>query len=184
MTIADLKGTKEWKLLTEQEQAFLLEYIANGFNVSGAARKAYNTGSKQSATVYGRRVIERPRVTAALEKWSGVEDISERDIWKNLRAAMEQNQSMAVKVSAIRLAAELKGMLGAGKGEAAVDTVPKELVSLLADRLGEMPVGRIMEKLGIHDMKFLTENIDAEPHESGTQQAPLESDQSRPAVEP
>lgn len=167
MTLDELKRTREFALLNDQEQAFLLQYIANGFNVAGAAAAAFNTGSAKSATVYGRRVLGRARIQAALTRWAGVEEVPDHEIIEGLRAAIKQDLSPNAKVAALRLAAEMKGWL-AKKGEqdgTAAPQYPKELMDVLADRLAEMPVGRILDKLGVKELTF-----NAQSHEERAQE--------------
>ena len=159
MTISDFKQTPEYQRLTDQEQAFLLEYVANGFNVVAAAQTAFETGSTRSAYVYGRRVLTRPRVEAALERWGGAEEVGVHEIFSDLRAAMKQNKRISAKVAAIRLACELKGLLKKEELPGVMQPqLPEQVIKLLAERITEQPVGRILEKMGIQEVTIEAEH--------------------------
>ncbi len=143
-TLAEVKDSDEFQVCTPQEKEFILEYIQNGFNVKDAAQAAFNTKSDKSALTYGRRVLERQRVAVVVALYSGVDEITPEEFWKETRRAIMQNDSYASKVQALRLAATVKGWLKSPEvqeGDKKALASP-ELLKLLETTVEGLPEGK------------------------------------------
>lgn len=111
MNLDDLKLQPVWKLLTDQEKVFVETYVVSGGDVEKATRKAFNTKEGASTRVYGRKVLGRPTVVAAINLAEDEGEPSEDEFLAHLWHVIRSSKSDAAKVSAMNLYAQLKNWI-------------------------------------------------------------------------
>jgi hypothetical protein len=80
--------------LTDAERAFLLEWMVDG-NGTKAAMKVYRCKRRESAKVQAHKILNRPRVRAAMKKLLDADPdrirLEENDILRNLSLSLNRN---------------------------------------------------------------------------------------------
>lgn len=108
----------EAKVLTAQERKFLDAYLSGDAagNATAAALVAYEV-SEDSAASYGYKVLNRPHIQAAIERYHQQMALPTSQLMSELRKVIEQDKSYQAKVAGLRLLAEMKGLVQRDKGK-------------------------------------------------------------------
>ena len=121
--------------LTVKENAFVQYYVFS--DDRGSAKKAALAAfacHEKNAAAYGSAVLHRPAVQAAIARAQLAEVIPMSQFWMELKKCIEQDKSIAAKVAALRLKAEIDGLTQnrQTKGKTIQTTDPAVLDELVA----------------------------------------------------
>ena len=132
-----LKKSSEYTTLTEQQQQFLVMYLENGRDSTDAASKAFNVTSRASAVAMGCKLLDNPRIQAAISFYEGDEYISNAEFYAQLKAVIQQSVSLPAKINALRLLSEIRG-LAKGRKKSESDA---QLLDTVLERIEEQDNG-------------------------------------------
>lgn len=134
--------------LTGAEQDFVKLYIGCGHDAIKAVTGVYKVTSEESAQARASQLLRKPEVIVAIAEAEGRDALTEQELWGHLVAAILQNQSPTLKLGALKLAFELKGMTGRskpGRASKMATDGDKDVLQALTDRVSTMPLGRLLE---------------------------------------
>lgn len=132
-SINALKKSAEYGALTEQQQQFLVLYLENDRDASDAAAKSFNVSSRESAVAMGHKLLDNPRIQAAISFYEGDAYISNAEFYAQLKVVIEQDKSLPAKINALRLLSEIRG-LAKGKKKSESDA---QLLDTVLERIEE-----------------------------------------------
>ena len=133
--------TPELRPLTIQERAFVQHYLfgPEPGNATKAALASYDCKTYNAAGSMGRQILSRPHVQAAISRVKQSDVIPASQFWAELKKVIEQDKSWASKVAALRLKAEIDGLVAKSSSkQAQPQLVDQSVMDDLAARIKQM----------------------------------------------
>lgn len=92
MKLEELKKEHGYVQLTDKQKAWVDAYIANDGDYIAATKQAYECKDSQSARALGRQTLQRPEVSALIDKYYGHNNAPTREeflqrVWKAIQKA-------------------------------------------------------------------------------------------------